>query len=126
MKQFLISMAIIFSVGTVLMLNGVTDNVQEVNSSFENELSEEAAAQTPAEPLLLPAELKNFIEEENKPDTAQTELIPANLEYLFDAKFEEDGYIVEIYREYEIYRDADGNVIKEVPTSNFEYMRYKE
>ncbi|WP_113927941.1 hypothetical protein [Bacillus sp. P14.5] len=126
MKQFLISMAIIVTVGTVLLVNGFVENVQEVNSSFVNEFSEEAAAQAPADPLLLPAELGNFIEEENKPDTAQTELIPASLEYLFDAKFEEDGYIVEIYREYEIYRDVDGNVIKEVPTSNFEYMRYKE
>ncbi|MGF2616199.1 hypothetical protein FZC84_00285 [Rossellomorea vietnamensis] len=126
MKQFLISMAIILTVGTVLLLNGFVENMQEVNSSFVNEFSEEAAAQAPADPILLPAELGNFIEEENKPDTSQTELIPASLEYLFDAKFEEDGYIVEIYREYEIYRDVDGNVIKEVPTSNFEYMRYKE
>jgi hypothetical protein len=36
-----------------------------------------------------------------------------------------DGYIVETYREYELYKDENGNVIKSIPTSNDDYLRYK-
>lgn len=35
-----------------------------------------------------------------------------------------DGYIVEIYQEYEVYRDKDGNIIEEIPTSKTETLRY--
>jgi hypothetical protein len=37
-----------------------------------------------------------------------------------------DGYIVETYREYEVYKDKDGNIFKQVPTSNFDYIKYKK
>lgn len=37
-----------------------------------------------------------------------------------------DGYILETYREFEIHKDRGGNVIKSVPTSNFDYLRYKK
>ncbi|RSK25448.1 hypothetical protein EJF36_00105 [Bacillus sp. HMF5848] len=36
-----------------------------------------------------------------------------------------DGYQVETYREYEIYTDIRGEIIKEVPTNNLDYIRYK-
>lgn len=36
-----------------------------------------------------------------------------------------DGYLVETYREYEIYKDEDGNVTKIAPTSNYNYLKYK-
>lgn len=39
---------------------------------------------------------------------------------------EVDGYIIETHREYEILRDEDGKILKQVPTSNFEYIRYKK
>lgn len=35
-----------------------------------------------------------------------------------------DDQVVEKYQEYEIYMDEKGNVIKTVPTSNFNYIRY--
>ncbi|USK86950.1 hypothetical protein [Peribacillus asahii] len=38
----------------------------------------------------------------------------------------ENGYLVEIYREYEIYKDNNGKIIKSIPTSHFEYLRYAE
>lgn len=44
---------------------------------------------------------------------------------LVDLK-QEDGYSVEVYREYEIYKDMQGNVIDRVPTENYHYLRYKE
>ncbi|MGD6817427.1 hypothetical protein [Metabacillus sp. 84] len=34
-------------------------------------------------------------------------------------------YKVETYREYEVYTDSNGEIIKEVPTSNFNYLRYR-
>ena len=34
------------------------------------------------------------------------------------------GYIVETYREYEVYKDKDGNVSKKVPTSQYDELKY--
>jgi hypothetical protein len=45
--------------------------------------------------------------------------------YIFENKKEVDGYIVETYREYEIYKDKNGNTIERVPTANYDYFRYK-
>ncbi|MYL48094.1 hypothetical protein GLV98_01295 [Halobacillus litoralis] len=36
-----------------------------------------------------------------------------------------DGSKVEAYREYEIYKDRDGNIIKEVPTEHYNYIKYQ-
>lgn len=36
----------------------------------------------------------------------------------------EDGYIVETYQEYEVYKDSKGNITEEVPTSKVETLRY--
>jgi hypothetical protein len=35
-----------------------------------------------------------------------------------------DGYVVEEYQEFEVYRDQEGQIVKSVPTSNFDYLRY--
>ncbi len=35
-----------------------------------------------------------------------------------------EGYIVETYREYEVIRNQEGNIIESVPTMNFNYLRY--
>lgn len=35
-----------------------------------------------------------------------------------------NGYIVETYQEYEVYKDEKGNVTEEVPTSKIETLRY--
>lgn len=36
----------------------------------------------------------------------------------------ESGYIVETYREYEVYRDPNGEVTKSVPTSKTDTLKY--
>lgn len=59
------------------------------------------------------------------PDESVELGIPS-LEFVFEEANVVNGYIVEKYREYEIYEDANGNVIKEQPTSNVEYIRYKK
>ncbi|MBO8170789.1 MAG: hypothetical protein H0Z33_02740 [Bacillaceae bacterium] len=33
-------------------------------------------------------------------------------------------YQIETYREYEIYKNSEGDVIRTVPTEHFEYLRY--
>jgi hypothetical protein len=35
-----------------------------------------------------------------------------------------DGYIVETYEEYEIYKDKDGNVLKSEPTGKIDTLQY--
>jgi hypothetical protein len=48
-----------------------------------------------------------------------------SLEYRLEEMKEVDGYIVETYREYEVHEDEDGNVVIRIPTSNYNYLRYK-
>lgn len=57
---------------------------------------------------------------------AEEEVLAQNftLEMILEAKSEVDGYVVETYREYEMYKDKNGNVVKKVPTSNYDYLRY--
>lgn len=35
-----------------------------------------------------------------------------------------NGNTVETYREYEVYRDDVGNIVKKIPTDNYEYLEY--
>ena len=51
--------------------------------------------------------------------------IPTSFDYIFEERKEVDDFIVETYREYEIYEDEDGNIIKKVPTSNYDHLKYK-
>jgi nickel-dependent lactate racemase len=71
------------------------------------------------------------IEENNdtNEETLETEEIAAlnfSLEMVLESKSEVDDDIVETYREYEIYKDENGQVVKKVPTSKYEYLRYKK
>lgn len=50
----------------------------------------------------------------------------ASLEYILEEVKVESKYIVEVYQEYEIYKDEDGNIIERIPTSNFNYLRYEQ
>jgi hypothetical protein len=49
----------------------------------------------------------------------------ASVETVLEETMKDDGDIVEIYREYEIYTDENGTVIKREPTDNYDYLRYK-
>ncbi|MFD1851139.1 hypothetical protein [Oceanobacillus bengalensis] len=48
-----------------------------------------------------------------------------SIEHRLEDKKEEDGYIVETYRTYEIYKDKDGEITDIVPTSDYDHLRYK-
>ncbi|NRD79578.1 hypothetical protein HPT25_19645 [Bacillus sp. BRMEA1] len=54
-----------------------------------------------------------------KPD----ENTPETIEKLDKTK-KENGYIIETYKEYEIYRDKDGKVTKEEPTGHEDTLKY--
>lgn len=57
--------------------------------------------------------------------TVTSSKIPVLEEKLEDRK-KVDGYILETYREYEIYKDESGNVIKTVPTAKTDTLKYKD
>jgi hypothetical protein len=47
-----------------------------------------------------------------------------SLEKEFVSKDVIDGYVVEKYQEFEVYRDSSGKIIRSIPTSNYDYLRY--
>ncbi|WP_156288919.1 hypothetical protein [Oceanobacillus salinisoli] len=67
--------------------------------------------------------------EESEEAVAQAEEVSiptfSSLEYVLEETKEVDGYMIEQYREYEIYEDENGVVVKRVPTSNYDFLRYK-
>jgi len=68
------------------------------------------------------------VQDDQNANEEVSDLILPEFEYIHqkDKDEEVDGYIVETYREYEIYKDQYGNIIKQVPTSNFDYIKYKK
>lgn len=69
--------------------------------------------------------------EEQEVDASMEEkeyLHPSNgtLEFILEEVKEEGNYIIEVYREYEIYKDENGNIIERIPTSNYNYLRYEQ
>jgi hypothetical protein len=45
-------------------------------------------------------------------------------EFILDEMTEVNDNIVETYREYQIHKDAEGNIISRIPTSNYQYLKY--
>ena len=64
--------------------------------------------------------------EEEQEESSETFAHDYSLEMIREGKSEVDGYMVETYREYEVYRDKNGGIIKTIPTSNYDYLRYYE
>ena len=91
-------------------------NVQVSNIPYEV-LRADAEAQE-AEPVSLEEEANVPLDEQSEEVAAQN----YSLDMVLEEKTEIDGYIVETYREYEIYKDDKGQVIKKVPTSNYDYL----
>jgi hypothetical protein len=72
---------------------------------------------------------KNYSYSADQPAAAQpmSKMIPTDTpdtEEKLVHKEKVNGYIVETYREYEVYKDAEGNVKKEVPTSQYDELKY--
>lgn len=75
-------------------------------------LLNEAFSFTASQPVLTqPAEESDFV---NFPDT-QEKLVKIE---------KQGGYTIETYQEYEVYKDKNGNIEKEVPTSVYDELKY--
>ncbi|RFU70058.1 hypothetical protein D0469_07685 [Peribacillus saganii] len=75
----------------------------------------------------LETEFFNFDEKVSRPvssDFKTDEELPS-LENILDDSREANGYLVETYQEYEVYRNKNGIITKTVPTGNFSSIRYK-
>lgn len=46
------------------------------------------------------------------------------LEYKLEDTQEVDGFLIETYREYEIYKDKNGEVVKTVATDHTQFLQY--
>jgi hypothetical protein len=72
---------------------------------------------------------KNYAYSADQPVIAQpAEVEPPTDLPVLEEKLEKtthvDGYTVETYQEFEVYRDKNGNVTKRVPTSKTETLKY--
>jgi hypothetical protein len=119
------SITILFTFNLINGLKSGSILKTTLTSGLDSEATVETATRNEEERILIPADLEIFFEEEYTQSADDTLLIPANLKYILEEKNEVDGYIIETYREYEIYIDENGSVIKQIPTSNFEYIKYK-
>ncbi|MFD2444881.1 hypothetical protein ACFSO7_13000 [Bacillus sp. CGMCC 1.16607] len=109
MKKLIAVIGVLTSLGAVMYLDSttvsLTDELRSVIHYPEDSETETVDGQT-----------------EDKIIGSQT----PTLEWIFEKQEKVDGYILETYREYEIYSDENGNKIKQVPTSNFDYLQYKK
>ncbi|GAB3801197.1 hypothetical protein [Virgibacillus kimchii] len=66
-------------------------------------------------------------DEEEASTSFAAEGLPAftSVEMILEETMEDDGHVVEVYREYEIYTDEHGTVTKREPTDHYEYLWYK-
>lgn len=118
MKKILLAVGIIGILGFVAYLekpennhHGFTpdlhvDSTSTIREEIEKEVEEEST------------EAYAHLEQESVPAVSSVEL------ELVDT-YEKDGYMVEKYRKYEIYRNDDGVIVNKEPTSNYEFLRYK-
>ncbi|WP_080848839.1 hypothetical protein [Cytobacillus gottheilii] len=58
-------------------------------------------------------------------DVDPLEGLTPELELRYESETVDDGYLVETYQRYEVYRDQENQVIKSIPTDHYEYIKYK-
>jgi len=102
MKKSLAFLGLIAILSVVAFFE-TTESLQGFTPSFREEMEEESE------------EVSGEAEEDYE----------TTLEYSKEGTKIENGYRIETYREYEIYTDEEGNVIKKEPTANYNYLRYK-
>lgn len=58
-------------------------------------------------------------------DTQPTERsASSSFEFMLEDMNERNGKIIETYREYEVHKDTEGNIISRIPTDNYQYLQY--
>lgn len=65
-------------------------------------------------------------EEEATAEIDPLEGLVPEIELKYISEKEEDGYLLETYREYEVYRDKHGQIVKSVGTNHYETLKYKK
>ncbi|MFT8322586.1 MAG: hypothetical protein ABF649_17005 [Bacillus sp. (in: firmicutes)] len=65
-------------------------------------------------------------DETQEVNTAEESTGAPELEYKLDSTMKEDGYLVETYREYEIYKNDNGEVVKTIATNHTQSIKYAE
>ncbi|RDW17536.1 hypothetical protein CWR48_13505 [Oceanobacillus arenosus] len=107
MKKILCFIGIIVVLGFTAYLESPENSYLGFRSSFTNETNEESE------------EVSAEVEEGNPFESY------SSLEYEKEGTKILDGYRVESYRQYNITKDDEGNVVKRVPTDNYDYLRHK-
>ncbi|WP_078544148.1 hypothetical protein [Litchfieldia alkalitelluris] len=110
------TMSTIFTILFLLFLFGVTSYLENAHVEENDSLSG----------FLTSYSANGEVEETGAnegADQALENIIPVFEDRLVDTQLK-DGYIVEEYREYELYIDENGKLLKTVPTSNYNYIRY--
>ena len=92
-------------------------------TSIPNEVLQAEATAEEAEAVTSDSDV---LEDERNTGENESEEFMTNytLEMLFEERMIEGDYVIEEYREYEVSRDKNGEIIKSVPTSNYDYIRY--
>lgn len=75
-------------------------------------------------PSIEDADISETTEANSDVENEEEEAVLASLELKLEKTELVDGYIIETYREYEIYNNEAGEVIKSVPTDHYEYLKY--
>ena len=55
----------------------------------------------------------------------QGELVRSFYEFVQEDVSTENGEFMETYREYEFFEGKDGEIIKKIPTDNYNYLKYQ-
>jgi hypothetical protein len=108
-QQLLKKFAPIFIIVAIIAIIGYFDS-----AFFAEKEDAIASFPLPAEEI---ASATSEIEQSQQIATLETKLVDVT---------EDDGYVVEVYREYEVFKDEAGNIIESIPTENYQYLRYKE
>ncbi|KKE77837.1 hypothetical protein NSA56_13455 [Oceanobacillus caeni] len=118
MKKILLAIGVIAILGFVAYLEKPENNyhgfVPDLHVDSTPTIREEIEKEIEEESI----EAYAHLEQESTPAMSSVEL------ELVDT-YEEDGYMVEKYRKYEVYRNDDGVIVKKEPTSNYEFLKYK-
>jgi hypothetical protein len=112
-QQLLKKFAPIFIIVTTIAIIGYFDSALFAEK-------EDAIASFPLPEEEIASATSSSEQENNQPQQI------ASLETKLVDVTEDDGYVVEVYREYEVFKDEAGNIVESIPTENYQYLRYKE
>jgi hypothetical protein len=115
MKKFMYLIGVIAIIALVAYWESPNSTITHPN---------EAANMYPSIPSVEDSVSSETTEANSEIENEEEEAILASLELKLEKTELVDGYIIETYREYEIYNNEAGEVIKSIPTNHYEYLKY--